>query len=76
MTIPLSTWISLHPSLEVFFYLGKMMNRGETLSRPQDPEVFIRQSPPFQCVYAEGSRPYHNQILKTEGGMDVFIRKK
>ena len=52
------------------------MNRGKTLSIPQDPEVFIRQSPPFQCVYAEGSRPYHNQILKTEGGMDVFIRKK
>ena len=58
------------------FYLGKMMNRGKTLSIPQDPEVFIRQSSPFQCVYGEGSMQFHNEILKTEGGMNVFIRKK
>ena len=69
--------LDLFPSKTRYgFYLGKMMNRGKTLLIPQDPEVFIRQSSPFQCVYAEGSRPYHNQILKTEGGMNVFIRKK
>ena len=67
--------LDLFPSKTRFgFYLGKMMNRGDP-NKPQDPYVKIRQSP-SQCVYAEGSKPWANEILKAQGGMDVFIRKQ
>ena len=53
-----------------------MYNRGH--SNLEDPWVSIRDHypKPNLMVYAEYSHPANVEILKTEGGMDVFIRKK
>ena len=55
------------------FYLANMKNRGDPENYPEDPFVLIREDSPKQCVYAEGSIYDNDQILKAEGGMDVFI---
>ena len=55
------------------FYLANLKNRGDPEKYPEDPYVLIREDSPKQCVYAEGSIYDNNQILKAEGGMDVFI---
>ena len=52
-----------------------MYNRGH--SNLEDPWVSIRDHyprPNHLMVYAENSIRGNNEILKTEGGMDVFIR--
>ena len=52
-----------------------MYNRGDFI---EDPWVSIRDHyprPNHQMVYAENSISVNTEILETEGGMDVFIRK-
>ena len=40
----------------------------------EDPYVNIGDHP-IDVMYAEVAYPYHNQLVKTHGGMDVFIKK-
>ena len=40
----------------------------------EDPYVNIFDHP-VEVMYAEASTGYHHQLVRTHGGMDVFIRK-
>ena len=39
----------------------------------EDPYVHIGEFP-IDVMYAEVAFPHHNQLVKTHGGMDVFIK--
>ena len=39
----------------------------------EDPYVNIFDHP-GEVMYAENSYPHHNQLVRTHGGMDVFIK--
>ena len=40
----------------------------------EDPYVNIFDHP-GEVMYAENSYPHHNQLVRTHGGMDVFIKR-
>ena len=42
-------------------------------NHPSDPWVVIRG---FEGVYGENSKVNWNMLLKTSGGMDVYIRER
>ena len=53
-----------------------MYNRGDNGCKncKQDPLVFIRD-PRKELIYGESSRTA-NELLRAEGGMDVFIKER
>ena len=68
---------SLQPGLNIVA-LVLMYNRewGECQTCKQDPLVFIRDTHK-ELIYGESSREENaNELLKAEGGMDVFIKTK
>ena len=65
----------------IMIVLAKMYNRVQPNPDPHnyiyDPWVSIRDHTAGggnQMMYGDSSSPDHNQLLRAEGGMEVFIR--